>query len=248
VLNLAINARDAMQDGGDLVIRTRRSRVAHDPELPKGDYLLLEVSDTGPGMPADVLRRAFDPFFTTKGVGKGTGLGLSQVYGMAKQAGGAARIDTRVGEGTTVTLLLRCTETAVVDQPDPGSGSELGQGAPATVLVVDDDPDVRRFIADTLDALGYNVMEAENGFAGLAALERSSPDLLLVDFAMPGMNGAEMAKAALFRSPGLKVIFASGYSDTDAISSAVGSEVSMLRKPFRIEELESIVAAVLDHV
>jgi PAS domain S-box-containing protein len=246
VLNLAINARDAMPEGGDLIIRTRRSRIAQDPEAPPGDYLLLEVSDSGPGMPPDVLRRAFDPFFTTKGVGKGTGLGLSQVYGMARQAGGTARITTKAGKGTTVTLLLRCTESAVADQPRDGSSGDIGKGPSATVLVVDDDPDVRRFIADTLDALGYIVMEAENGFAGLAALERSTPDVLLVDFAMPGMNGAEMARAALDKSPGLKVVFASGYSDTDAISTAVGAEVSMLRKPFRIEELESMVAAVLD--
>jgi PAS domain S-box-containing protein len=249
VLNLAINARDAMQEGGDLVIRTRRSRIGHDPEVPAADYLLLEVSDTGPGMLPEVLRRAFDPFFTTKGVGKGTGLGLSQVYGMARQAGGTAKIATKAGAGTTVTLLLRCTESALADQTrNGGSIGDHGKAPSATVLVVDDDPDVRRFIADTLDALGYTVMEAENGFAGLAALERSSPDLLLVDFAMPGMNGAEMAKAALDRSPGLKVVFASGYADTDAISAAVGAEVSMLRKPFRIEELESMVAGVLDQV
>jgi CheY-like chemotaxis protein len=235
-----------MPDGGDLVVRTRRTWVAQDPELAAGEYLLLEVLDTGVGMPADVLGRAFDPFFTTKGVGKGTGLGLSQVYGMARQAGGTARIATRAGEGTTVTLLLRCTEAAVADPSGAGPTGASGQTPAATVLVVDDDPDVRRFIADTLDSLGYTVLEAENGFAGLAALERSSPDLLLVDFAMPGMNGAEMARAALDKSPGLKVVFASGYSDTDAISAAVGADVPTLRKPFRIEELEGILAATLD--
>jgi len=246
VLNLAINARDAMPDGGVLSIRTERCGLVQDPDLPDGDYLKLEISDTGLGMPPDVAARAFDPFFTTKGVGKGTGLGLSQVYGMARQAGGTARIRTRPGEGTTVTLFLRSTtpdeRMASADEATDGPGEPARA---ATVLVIDDDPDVRRLLADALEALGYAVITAEDGHAGLDALDRSSPDLLLVDFAMPGMNGAEVASAARARRPDLAIVFASGYADTAAIDAVAGPSAVTLRKPFRVEELEAVVASAL---
>ncbi|HEY8565436.1 MAG TPA: PAS domain S-box protein [Beijerinckiaceae bacterium] len=245
VLNLCINARDAMPDGGDLTLRTALRQVGADPELEPGAYVELAVTDTGSGMSPEVLERAFDPFFTTKGIGKGTGLGLSQVYGIARQAGGAVRLESREGHGTTVRILLPRTDAAL--HPDQAGGG-LGQsevGASATILIVDDDPDIRRVLADSLDALGYRVVEAADGPAGLAALDAESPDLMMVDFAMPGMNGAEVARAARQRRPSLPIVFASGYADTAAIESAAGPDTPVLRKPFRIHDLQAVVAQML---
>jgi CheY-like chemotaxis protein/nitrogen-specific signal transduction histidine kinase len=245
VLNLAINARDAMPEGGELVITTQVRQISKDVELSPGEYVELTVADTGSGMAPDVMARAFDPFFTTKGVGQGTGLGLSQVYGVAKQTGGVARIESEPGAGTTVRLILPRIDAQV--RPDAENGAKDPAFAPATatVLVVDDDADVRRVLTDMLDVLGYRVSEAEDGPSGLALLDGVAPDLLMVDFAMPGMNGAEVARAAQERRPGLPVVFASGYADTAAIQAAAGPEAVMLRKPFRMEELQAVLAAAL---
>jgi PAS domain S-box-containing protein len=245
VLNLAINARDAMPGGGELVIASTRRRVGRDPELAPGEYVELSVADTGTGMPPEIAARAFDPFFTTKGVGKGTGLGLSQVYGVAKQTGGTVRIESRAGAGTTVRILLPVTETEAAGAASDEAGAEVVPGRPATILVVDDDPDVRRVLADSLDALGYRVIEAEDGPTGLAALDAHAPDLMMLDFAMPGMNGAEVARQAREGRPGLPVVFASGYADTAAIEGALGPDVLVLRKPFRVDELQAVIAGAL---
>ncbi len=245
VLNLAINARDAMPDGGELVIATRPRTIDRDPALARGRYVELSVSDTGSGMTPDVAARAFDPFFTTKGVGKGTGLGLSQVYGIARQGGGTVLIDSAPGQGTTVRILLPCTEPA----PQAGSHSAASvAGGPkptATVLVVDDDPDLRQVLVASLEALGYGVMEAQDGPTGLSVIERERLDLAIVDFAMPGMTGAELAKAARTIRPDLPILFASGYADTDAIHDVAGPGARVLRKPFRVDELQVAVAAAL---
>ncbi len=245
VLNLAINARDAMPDGGNLTIETRLHTVAHDLELAPGDYLALRVIDDGIGMSAEVKARAFDPFFTTKDVGKGTGLGLSQVYGMVRQAGGATRIESTPGEGTVVTLLLCRAElaSAAARPGDEGRADDTAARA-ATVLVVDDDPDVRCFLANSLATLGYRVVEAKDGHAALQVLDEVRPDLMLVDFAMPGMNGARVASIARTRQPDLPIVFASGYADTAEID-AVGMGTTVLRKPFRIEELEAAIVSAL---
>jgi PAS domain S-box-containing protein len=245
VLNLAINARDAMPGGGTLTVATAVRRIGKDPELAPGEYVEVSVADTGTGMPPEVAARAFDPFFTTKEVGQGTGLGLSQVYGIARQAGGTARLESRPGRGTTVRILLPRTEALL--RPDAGATPERLAAAPvaAKVLVVDDDPDVRRVLTDMLDVLGYAVSEAADGPSGLEALAAQGPDLLIVDFAMPGMNGAEVARAAHARRPSLPVVFASGYSDTAAIESAAGPKAVMLRKPFRMEELQAVLAEAL---
>jgi PAS domain S-box-containing protein len=245
VLNLAINARDAMPDGGELRVATVSRRLEKDPELGPGEYVEVAVTDSGTGMPPEIVARAFDPFFTTKGVGKGTGLGLSQVYGVARQTGGTARIDSRPGEGTTVRILL--PRTTAPAQSEPGGSHEANARAKttATVLVVDDDPDIRRVLVDLLEALGYGVIEASDGPSGLAELERRAPDVMMVDFAMPSMNGAEVAKAAREKWPDLPIVFASGYSDTAAIESAVGADAIMLRKPFRVDDLQAILAATL---
>ncbi len=245
VLNLAINARDAMTDGGILTIRTVPRIIGQDPDLEPGEYVELAVSDSGHGMPPEVAARAFDPFFTTKRVGEGTGLGLSQVYGIARQGGGTARIESQAGSGTTVRLFLRRTEAECRPEESYGEEQEVQLRGSATLLVVDDDPDVRAFLADSLLSLGYKVAEAIDGHSGLEELERVSPDLMIIDFAMPGLNGAEVAKLARERRPDLPLLFVSGYSDTAAIEEAVGPDTPLLRKPFKVEGLRAAVEQAL---
>jgi len=245
VLNLAINARDAMPEGGDVVISTRRRMVVDDAGLEPGEYVELSVSDTGSGMPADVVARAFDPFFTTKGVGKGTGLGLSQVYGMARQAGGSARIRSTAGQGTTVSILLRASDHHAAHAASQRAADETQATASATVLIVDDDPGVRQFLAESLESFGYAVLQAEDGKAGLALIERAAPDVLIVDYAMPGLTGAEVAHRARARHAHLPVIFASGYADTSALEEVLHRDSTILRKPFRVNELQDAVKRAL---
>jgi len=245
LLNLAINARDAMPDGGELTIATIPRTIENDPELEPGDYIELAVADTGTGMTPEVAARALDPFFTTKGVGKGTGLGLSQVFGLATQAGGTVRIETRPGAGTTVRVFLPKTDVGVEALVAAAEPKDAPAASAARVLVIDDDEDVRRTVAASLDALGYRVAEAADGAAGLAAVDAGPPDLVVVDFAMPDMNGAEVAAAIRERHPSLPIVFASGYSNTAAIEAAVGRDAPVLRKPFRIDELQDAVARSL---
>ena len=244
ILNLAINARDAMPDGGDLTIRTQPWRIAQDVELEPGDYVQIAVQDTGTGMPPEVVARAFDPFFTTKGVGKGTGLGLSQVYGIARQAGGTVRIDSRPGEGTTIYIYLRNTDAAPETETGDDFSALTDKRGSARVLIVDDDPDLRRVLAASLEDLGYEVLEASNGPMGLELAETAGPDLMMVDFALPGMNGAQVAQAARERWPDLPIVFASGYSDTDAIERAA-IDAPVLRKPFRVDQLQEALDQAL---
>lgn len=244
VLNLAINARDAMPNGGTLTISSALEIVTHDPELEAGSYVALSVADNGVGMPEEVRARAFDPFFTTKGVGKGTGLGLAQVYGIAKQAGGVARIASTPGGGTTITLLLPHTHRDVAQTAQPSRAArKVRRGA--TILVVDDDDGVRDFIREALGGLGYAVREANGGVAALEVLDKGPIDLLLVDFAMPGMNGAQVAREALARRPDLGVLFASGYAETAALQEAVGATATVIRKPFDIDQLGEAVFTAL---
>ena len=246
VLNLAINARDAMPGGGSLTISTRPRRFAGDVELAAGDYIELSVADEGEGMAPDIAARAFEPFFTTKGVGKGAGLGLSQVYAIARQAGGAARIASRPGGGTTVRLLLpRADKPPAAVAPAPPPDRETPTPS-AMILVIDDDADVRRFLQDSLAALGFAVGLAEDGRSGLEAVERLGPDLVLLDYAMPGMNGAEVFRILRQRRPGLPIVLASGYADADAIAAAGAGDAKILRKPFRIDQLRAAVSEALD--
>jgi signal transduction histidine kinase/ActR/RegA family two-component response regulator len=232
LLNLCINARDAMPNGGVIVVGAHARHLADDPELPVGDYVMLSVADTGVGMPQDVQERAFEPFFTTKGVGKGTGLGLAQVYGIAKQAGGLARIRSQAGEGAEVTIYLprRSQEDMVAQAQAQGQSAPAAPGA--RVLVVDDDPGVRGYMIELLKGLGYEAIEAEDGQGGLAALEREQVDLLILDYAMPGMTGAEVARASLARWPDLPIVFVSGYAESTALDAAIGDSARLLRKPF----------------
>ncbi|WP_443749913.1 PAS domain S-box protein [Asticcacaulis solisilvae] len=245
VLNLAINSRDAMPDGGTLIIATAVRHIRHDPELKRGDYVELTVTDTGAGMTPDVAVRALDPFFTTKGVGKGTGLGLSQVYGIARQAGGTVRIESAPGTGTTVRVFLPRAEGEVTDGDTTASDVLAPAPASLSVLVVDDDPDLRHTLTGALDVLGFEPWEAADGPSGLEVLKTRRPDVLLVDFAMPGMNGAEVALAARALYPDLPILFASGYADTAAIERVLGEDATVLRKPFRIDELQGALTGVL---
>jgi PAS domain S-box-containing protein len=246
VLNLAINARDAMPDGGTLTISSRRLRITDDPDLIPGTYVELSISDTGSGMDEDVLARAFDPFFTTKEIGKGTGLGLSMVYGMARQSGGNARIESDPGRGTTVKLYFRRADR---DGEVPASGGKTGdqlrrsRGA-ATVLVIDDDPDVRQFIAAGLEEYGHEVIEAADGGEGIEKFAATSPDLVIVDYIMPGLSGAEVAGHILATRPDQPILFVSGYNETDEIRR-VAPDAQILAKPFRAATLEDSVRAAL---
>ena len=243
LLNIAINARDAMPDGGCLTLTARALPPGTVWGLEAGDYVEIRTSDTGTGMPTEVASRAFDPFFTTKGIGKGTGLGLSQVHGMAQQAGGAARIESRPDVGTTVSLLLRRVAPPSDTHP-AGRSRSADPAAHATLLVVDGDPDVRSLLADMLPSLGYAVDFAGSGAEALASLDRHRPDLMMLDFAMPDMNGAEVARAALTRHPGLRIVFASGHADTKQIDAVVDS-ARRLKKPFRMGELAEILSEAL---
>jgi PAS domain S-box-containing protein len=246
ILNLAINARDAMPEGGVLSFGTRQVTVSGDPELENGDYIELCISDTGSGMPPEIADRAFEPFFTTKEVGKGTGLGLSMVYGMARQSGGAARIESRLGEGTTVKLFFRAADGDVAKDAaaDPDQPHAEPQRIPASVLIIDDDPDVRGFIADALEEQGYRVRQASDGREGLAALDREKSDLVIIDFVMPEMSGAEVARAIQADDPEQPILFVSGYSETEAVKRTA-PEVPLLAKPFRAEALQKAVRAAL---
>ena len=245
VLNLAINSRDAMPDGGTLTIATKSVQITSDPDLEDGDYLELCVHDTGTGMPADVMARAFDPFFTTKDVGKGTGLGLSMVYGVARQSGGTARIDSVPGEGTTIKLYFKRADR---DSEVELAKAEVTEGEPAlrnaSILVVDDDPDVREFIISSLDDYGYRVRQAADGAEGLAKFAAERPDLVILDYAMPGLSGGEVAARILKLVPGQPILFVSGYSESEAIRSAA-PHAQMLAKPFRPDALDAAVREAL---
>jgi CheY-like chemotaxis protein len=238
VLNLAINARDAMPGGGQLSIRVKE-RAAPDQTLADGRYVVIEVTDTGSGVPPDVVSRVFDPFFTTKPIGKGTGLGLSQVYGIARQAGGSARLFSEEGAGTTVEVWLPLRER-VTPQAIEASDREASAVGGKRVLVIEDDSEVRAMLVESLIMLGYNVTEAADGRAGLNRLQDDNPDLLMVDFAMPGMNGIDVIAEARKMRGDLPVILATGYADID-ISGLAVERCTVLRKPFQLDDLARTV-------
>ncbi|HEY0524738.1 MAG TPA: PAS domain-containing protein, partial [Stellaceae bacterium] len=251
VLNLALNGRDAMPVGGTLLIETANLPEGH-PRLPRelsgcGGFVLIAVSDNGSGMPDDVAARAFEPFFTTKGPGRGSGLGLSMVYGTAKQAGGIVEIRTRPGEGTTVSIFLPRTATAAPAMPHAGPDVAPSLGASAAIgriLLVDDDRDVREFAAVTLRQFGHGVIERETGWAAVELVAAGEPiDLLVVDFAMPSISGAEVARRVRAIRPDLPILLVTGYAEADAGELPPG--IVMLKKPFRIAELADAVGRAL---
>ncbi|MFI4950037.1 MAG: response regulator [Caulobacterales bacterium] len=247
ILNLAINARDAMEVGGTLTVETGNVTLGAPtrPEEPTaGDYVMVAVTDNGSGMDEAVLAKVFEPFFTTKEVGKGSGLGLSQVFGLAKQSGGGVRIDSAPGEGTSVRVFLpRPAAAPQLEAPETAPTAEPAPEA-LNVLLVDDDSAVREVTAGILHDLGYQVVEAGSGGAALEVLDKAAKiDLLLVDFAMPGMNGAEVAREVHARRPHLPILFVTGYADTEALEAAGGGAI--LRKPFVEQDLAAKLRSAL---
>jgi PAS domain S-box-containing protein len=253
--NLATNARDAMPEGGRLVVVTANRRLDKDysaqhTEVAPGDYVMIEISDTGTGMTAEVLNRIFEPFFTTKSRDKGTGLGLSMVFGFIKQSGGHVSVYSEPAIGTTFRLFLpRTTEDLPI--PEEVLAVPLAHGKGETVLVVEDNAALRRVVMRQLGELGYRVLAAENASAGLRLMERESIDLLLTDVVMPGgTNGGELARRARQRWPQIKVIFTSGFSDA-RLSGETGPLspcTPLLSKPYRKEELASAAREALDRM
>jgi signal transduction histidine kinase/CheY-like chemotaxis protein len=248
VLNLAINARDASPVGSTITLETGNATVGQ-PEKPEeppaGEYVVVSVTDTGSGMAKDVLTKAFEPFFTTKEIGKGSGLGLSQVLGFAKQSGGGIRIETRVGEGTSVKVYLpRTIEPEVSKTSTSPVAAIRSPFSGAVILLVDDDEAVREVTATMLRASGYVVLEVGSGGAALELLDGdSNVDLALLDFAMPGMNGMEVARQVHSRFPTLPVLFITGYVDQTVLTKI--DETRIIKKPFVGDELAIKVNAAL---
>jgi PAS domain S-box-containing protein len=252
LLNLTINARDAMPDGGTIRIETGNVMLgppSRSEEPPAGEFAMVLVADTGAGIPADIIDKVFDPFFTTKEVGKGSGLGLSQVLGVAQQLGGGVKIETQPGRGTVVKVFLPRVKTvpagAGLRAAIESRGAEPVGRQRRTILLVDDDPDVRAVAAAMLIDAGHIVIEAGSGGAALECLHRNKPaiDMMIADIAMPGMSGIELARAALLNRPDLPILFVTGFADTVGFDEAVSAMV--LQKPFRADDLAAKMAQVL---
>jgi signal transduction histidine kinase len=239
-LNLAVNARDAMPNGGQITIAIDHATSEETPGLPAGSFVRLAVIDTGTGMDSETLRKATEPFFSTKGLGKGTGLGLSMIHGLARQLGGALRLSSVVGHGTTAELWLPATTMPVAAHPTQGQVPAEAIAAKMTVLVVDDDVLISMSTALMVEDLGHDVVEVNSGSDALKILRSGRKiDLLITDFSMPKMNGAQLAKAAKEISPKLPVLLATGYAELPG-----GSDPGFPRigKPFQQEQLAAAVA------
>ena len=252
VLNLAVNARDAMPNGGTLTIRTSNAtldqRYARMHEgLQPGDYAVISVSDTGIGMPPYVLARVFEPFFTTKPIGQGTGLGLSMIYGFAKQSGGHVRIHSQVGQGTEVSLYVpRHPDEGMQEATDAPLVNRL-QGEGETLLVVEDDPAVRMIVLDELNELGYTTLEAMDGLTAIPILQSSQKiDLMISDVGLPGMNGRQIAEIGRQHRPHLPVLFMTGYAQSAASRSEfLAPGMEMISKPFSMDEMAAKIRDML---
>src|SRR4029077_4701858 len=250
LLNLALNARDAMPDGGTLRIEARNVTVeksdAERRTIPPDDYVVMEISDTGVGMPGDTVRHAFEPFFTTKGAGKGTGLGLSMVYGFARQSGGTAEIESRVGSGTTIKLYFPCSEKPAAREPllvaahPPRSRS-------ASILVVEDQDDVRQLLSDSLEEFGHEVRTARSAEEAIELLEQDiGIEVLVTDITLPGrMTGLDLAHKARELLPDLKILTISGNASEASVRAPYVDCLAFLPKPFRPSDLNRAVAELL---
>jgi signal transduction histidine kinase len=253
ILNLVVNAKDAMANKGKLTIKTANAMIEerhspHNAEIPPGNFVEISVSDTGPGMSKEIQEKAFDPFFTTKQPGEGTGLGLSQVYGFVRQSGGYVKIQSELNKGTTIRIYLPRAHV-IVDQVRNDTEAVVGSLGSETILVVEDEPDVRSYLVETLQDLNYRVQEAPDGASALALFDSDKPriDLLLTDIVMPGINGRQLAAELCNRQPGLKVLFMTGYS-RDAIvhHGRLDVGVSMLQKPLTQVTLAAKIRHILD--
>ncbi|MGD9811085.1 MAG: ATP-binding protein, partial [Sphingobium sp.] len=256
IVNLAVNARDAMPDGGTLLIQTLAMSAAQVREmrstvLPPADYTALKVSDTGIGIPPDLLSKIFEPFFTTKEIGKGTGLGLSTVYGIVKQSGGYIFAESEPGHGTTFTLYLPVhaaapdkKDVATIKSPPPRRDS-WGTG---TILLVEDEDMVRAVAERALTRQGYTVLTASDGELGLEVLaDAGQVDLLISDVVMPNMDGPAMVRQARMERPGLPVLFMSGYAEEQLRKSIDIDNVAFLPKPFSVAQLSEAVADAISN-
>ncbi|TXN00077.1 PAS domain S-box protein [Methylobacterium sp. WL64] len=254
LLNLCINARDAMPDGGRITIETANKwldeRAAAKQAIPEGQYLSLCVTDTGVGMSPEVIARAFEPFFTTKPIGEGTGLGLSMIYGFAQQSGGQVRIYSEIGQGTTVCIYLPRHYGEVEDDDALVGVSDLPRSEQGeTVLIVDDEPTVRMLVADILEDLGYTSIEAGDSAAGLKVLQSDARiDLLITDVGLPGgMNGRQMADAARVGRPDLKVLFITGYAENAILGNGqLKPGMAVLTKPFAIDTMAARIRSMIE--
>jgi CheY-like chemotaxis protein len=252
LLNLCINARDAMPDGGKLTIETANKwlddRAARERDLPPGQYVSLCVTDTGTGMAPDVIERAFDPFFTTKPLGLGTGLGLSMIYGFVRQSGGQVRIYSEIGKGTTMCLYFpRYIGEADGDVVATVELVESGFGE--TVLVVDDDTTVRLLIAEVLTENHYALLEAGDGLSALRVLEsKQRIDLMVTDVGLPGgMNGRQLADAARQLRPELRILFITGYAENAVVGNGhLEPGMAVLAKPFAMSSFANKVREILE--
>jgi len=253
ILNLAINARDAMPDGGKLIIETANGYLddayaAAQPELRSGQYVAICITDTGTGMPPDVIERVFEPFFTTKPLGQGTGLGLSMVYGFAKQSEGHVKIHSEVDQGTTIRIYLPRYRGAAQEEPSEVSFAEAPRAeAGETVLVVEDEPVIRNLIIEVLQDLGYRALEASDGPAGLKILQsRQRIDLLVTDVGLPGINGRQLADAARETRPELKVLFITGYAENATLANGfLDPGMEIFTKPFAVEALATRIRSMI---
>lgn len=254
ILNLCINSRDAMPNGGRLTITTSNVPIDQlaraESDMKPSPYVAIDVTDTGSGMSREVVARAFDPFFTTKPIGEGTGLGLSMVYGFAKQSGGQVKIDSEVDKGTTVRICLPSHDGGVEDDDDHPSGQvaqrpQIGE----TVLIVDDEPGIRMLVGEALEEMGCTAIEAADGAAGLKLLQSNVLiDLLITDVGLPGgINGRQMADAARKTRPQLKVLFITGYAESAVMGKGLDAGMHLLTKPFTMEAIVTRITDVLAH-
>lgn len=242
ILNLAINARDAMPEGGEIEIALSAETVARRAELAPGEYLRVDIRDNGAGMDAETLKKAIEPFFSTKAVGKGTGLGLSMVHGLAVQLGGAFSLSSRPGEGTEVTLWLPTTDSKPTPAEAPVARTSVGR--PATILVVDDDPLIAMSTTDMLEDLGHTVIQRTSGAAALEVLRGDQRvDLLMTDYAMPGMTGIDLAGVARSLRPHMPILLATGYAD---LPEGERIDLPRLAKPYRQSQLRTEIERLLE--
>ena len=251
ILNLVINARDAMPDGGKLTIETSlveldEAYAVAKPDVKPGRYVVVAVSDTGVGMPPEVLERIFEPFFSTKPAGQGTGLGLSMIYGFAQQSGGQVRVHSQAGQGTSVKLYLPVAASAE-REAEPHARAPAQEGSGQTVLLVEDDDSVRLLVREVLEELSYHTLEASNGDQAIPILMSGRHiDLLVSDVGLPGINGRQLAELARRQRPDLPVLFVTGYAENAAIRSHfLGTNMDMITKPFAIADLSAKIARMV---
>ncbi len=244
LVNLAVNARDAMPTGGVLVLETANTQLdaqytAENAEVTPGDFAMVAVTDTGTGMPAEIVERVFEPFFTTKEAGKGTGLGLSMVYGFAEQSGGHVKIYSEVGYGTTVRLYLPRAKDRTAAAVPSAARHETRKKIDRNILVVEDNSGLRKVVVRQLSSFGHHVQEADSAAAALTTLQGDQPvDLLFTDVVMPGgMTGLDLAHEAQKLRPGIKVLLTSGFTE----AAAQNGEMELLPKPYRLEDLDQAI-------